>query len=214
MVKTQIEARGILEPRLLMAMRRIDRVHFIPGSAARHAYDDGPQSIGHDQTISQPFIVALMTDLLGLEDGESVLEIGVGSGYQTAILLAMGARVFGVERVAALAETARGNIAKALGESALDRFQLVIDDGSLGFPLPPARERDAFDAILVAAAAPAIPPPLIRQLKPGGRLVIPVGDRFVQDLVLARKNSDGSLEERIVDGVRFVPLVGRHGFAE
>ena len=202
MVAAQIEARHLREPRLLAAMRKIPRHKFIPQERRHTAYDDQPVLIGKHQTISQPYIVALMTDLLKLEGEERVLEIGTGSGYQTAILAEMCAHVYTIEQYQSLAEQAKLTL-KALG---IENVTLRYGDGSGGWP-----EEAPFDAIMVTAAAPAVPTPLKEQLNPGGRLVIPVGQPGMQNLELwVRKES--RLEQTRIVPVSFVPLRGEFGF--
>jgi protein-L-isoaspartate(D-aspartate) O-methyltransferase len=203
MVATQLVTRGIRDQRVLRAMRTVDRARFTLSS--EYAYADGPLPIGFDQTISQPFIVALMTEALALKPGERMLEVGVGSGYQTAILCEMGVEVFGVERIPGLAVRAAKTL-KTLGY----RARIAVADGTLGWPgrAPP------FDAALAAAAAPGVPRALLDQLRPGGRLVIPIGERYTQHLDLVRKRHDGGRESKTIEFVRFVPLVGKDGYRE
>lgn len=208
MIDTQIRARGIRSPAVLEAMRRVERASFVPPEERGAAYADGPQAIGHGQTISQPFIVALMSEALDAQPGDRVLEIGAGSGYQTAILLEMGATVFGIERVHALTATAAGR----LDHLGYRGARLITADGSTGWPLPAGRP--LFDRIMVAAAAPSVPEPLLAQLAPGGRMVIPAGGREVQELLLVTRDRRGHLHSTSIESVRFVPLVGREGFRE
>jgi protein-L-isoaspartate(D-aspartate) O-methyltransferase len=191
-----------LDPRVMSAMGTVERHKFVPPSEQSLAYANQPLPIGHGQTISQPYIVALMTDLIDVASGDRVLEIGTGSGYQAAVLAAMGAEVFSIEIIEPLARQA----AKRLGELGYDRVKTRQGDGYYGW-----EEEALFDAIVVTAAAGHIPPPLIRQLKPGGVMVIPVGSRFlVQQLVLVVKDSAGSITTRQILPVRFVPLTGDH----
>jgi len=208
MVDTQLVRRGIRSSNVLAAMRKVDRADFLCDSEKRFAYNDEPQPIGFGQTISQPFIVALMTEMLELNSDDIVLEVGVGSGYQTAILLELVSKVYGAERIHALSLRA----AKILLENYKGRFHIATADGTLGFPLQNKIFINFFDACLVAAAAPQIPSALISQLKPEGRMIIPVGDRYSQELVLVRKLKDGRIDKSYVDAVRFVPLVGKEGF--
>ncbi len=190
--------RARFDDRVLDAIREVRRHLFVPEAVRRLAYKNRPLPIGHGQTISQPYIVALMTDLLAIVPGQSVLEIGTGSGYQAAVLAAFGARVFTMEIIEPLATSAESRLA-ALG---YDRVATRAGDGYDGWP-----ERAPFDAIIVTAAANHIPPPLVRQLKPGGRMVIPVGPRFMtQQLVLVEKRPDGRITTRQMLPVVFVPL--------
>ncbi len=187
-----------LDPRVMDVMAKTPRNEFVPRNYMNAAFDNGPLPIGHGQTISQPYIVALMTDLLELEDDDIVLEIGTGSGYQTAILSQLCKQVYTIEYVPALADMARERL-KRLGYS---NIEAISGNGYDGWP-----EHAPFDAIIVTAAASHIPKPLIEQLKPGGRLVIPVGHpHSYQELVLVDKNEDGELDIRNVLGVAFVPL--------
>ena len=191
-----------LDTRVMSAMGRVERHKFVPRSHQSRAYANQPLPIGHGQTISQPYIVALMTDLIGIEPGEKVLEIGTGSGYQAAVLAEMGAEVFTIEIVEPLAKQA----SKRLASLGYDNVKTRLGDGYYGW-----QEEAPFDAIVVTAAASHIPPPLIRQLKPGGVMVIPVGSRFlVQQLVLVAKNTAGDITTRQMLPVRFVPLTGDH----
>jgi len=205
MVRQQIEARQVRDRRVLDAMRRVPRHLFVPSGSRASAYEDRPVAIGHGQTISQPYIVAFMTELLELRGGERVLEIGTGSGYQTAILCELCAEVYSIERIPQLAERARAT----LEELGCYNLQIRLGDGGDGWP-----ERAPFDRILVTAAAPALPPALRDQLADNGLLVLPVGDlKGAQELVVARKvGSTVTVRESI--GCRFVPLLGRGGFPE
>jgi protein-L-isoaspartate(D-aspartate) O-methyltransferase len=185
------------------AMARVPRELFVPESEREHAYDDSALPIGWGQTISQPGIVALICELLELSGDEHVLDVGTGSGYQAAVLAELAHDVHSIERVPQLAARARENLSEAGYE---DRVVVHIGDGSLGDP-----EHAPFDAIAVAAAAPRVPPPLIEQLKPGGRLVVPVGSRFDQELLQIVSTSEGPVVTRSLS-VRFVPLVGEEGW--
>jgi len=202
MVSEQIVSRGIRDARLLKVMREIPRHRFVPTSLRHRAYEDCPLPIGEGQTISQPYIVAEMTEALSLEGTETVLEIGTGSGYQTAILCRLAREVVTTERV----ETFFRSAQRVLGELGIRNVRFRIGDGTLGAP-----EDAPFDAILVTAAAPEVPPPLISQLLVGGILVIPVGGRWEQDLIRLRKEKEGSRRE-LLGGCRFVPLLGEYGF--
>ncbi len=205
MVRLQIESRQVTDRRVLDAMRRVPRHLFVPSGGRAAAYEDRPVSIGHGQTISQPYIVAFMIELLELRGSERVLEVGTGSGYQTAILSELSAQVYSVERIAPLAERARDTLV----ELGCTNVWIRLGDGSVGW-----REEAPFDRIVVAAAAPAIPEALREQLADNGVLVMPVGDlRGTQDLVVARRVG-ASVSVRQSIGCRFVPLVGRGGFAD
>lgn len=198
MVAEQLEARDITDRRVLTAMRAVPRHRFVPAAQAPYAYDDRPLAIGHEQTISQPYIVALMSQLAELTEGEKVLEIGTGSGYQAAVLAELGADVHSIEIVRPLGERA----ARDLRAAGYDRVQLRIGDGYAGWP-----EAAPFDAILLTAAPPEIPQPLLDQLAVGGRLVAPVG-RGIQQLVVVERTPEG-LTRRTTIPVRFVPMTGR-----
>jgi protein-L-isoaspartate(D-aspartate) O-methyltransferase len=203
MVEEQIRPRGIIDSRVLDAMRIIPRHLFVPPETSHLAYNDGPLPIGERQTISQPYIVALMSQLLRLTGTERVLEIGTGCGYQTAVLCEIASYVYSLERYVSLAETA----AATLDELGYDNVDIHIGDGSQGLA-----DMGPFDAIIVTAAAPSVPGPLCSQLhNNSGRLVVPVGDRQKQTLQVVY-NQDGELHVEDVLGVRFVPLVGRYGF--
>jgi protein-L-isoaspartate(D-aspartate) O-methyltransferase len=194
--------RDKLDARVLRAMQQVPRHQFVPEGERRHAYDNRPLPIGHGQTISQPYIVAIMTDLLNLEPGDRVLEIGTGSGYQAAVLAEMSAAVYSIEIIPELAERARDVLDRLNYRQVTTR----VGDGYFGW-----KEQAPFDAIVVTAAADHVPPPLIKQLKPGGRMLIPVGSRFLtQQLVLVEKSTDGEVTTRLLLPVRFVPLTGEH----
>lgn len=202
MVTEQIARRGLRDPRLLDAFRRVPRHLFVPLEYRDSAYADGPLPIGCGQTISQPYIVALMTDLLHLQGGETVLEVGTGSGYQAAILAHLAGTVHTIERHAELAESAR----QRLADLELANVTVHVGDGTLGLP-----ELAPFDGILITAAAPAPPPPLLAQLSDGGRLVLPVGSRYYQDLQVYSR-AGGEYQEELILPVAFVPLRGKHGW--
>jgi protein-L-isoaspartate(D-aspartate) O-methyltransferase len=204
MVERQLRRRGIADERVLSAIGRVRRELFVPEGLRSHAYDDGALPIGHGQTISQPFVVATICALLGLEGHERVLDVGTGSGYQAAVLAELAAEVVTIERVPALAEQAR----ERLLEAGYPNVEVRVGDGSLGVP-----ERAPFDAIAVAAAAPSVPRALYEQLSDGGRLVLPRGSRRGQDLVLVLRTPDGPAERRSIS-CRFVPLVGDEGFGD
>ena len=193
---------GGISGAVLNVMGEVPRHLFVPQGVQRRSYDNTPLRIGHGQTISQPFIVALMTELLKVDEEATVLEIGTGSGYQAAVLAELVKTVCTMEIIPALGETATQRL-KKLG---YDNVQTKIGDGYFGW-----RDCGPFDGIMVTAAAGHVPPPLIKQLKPGGRMVIPVGSRFLtQQLVLVEKDADGELTTRPLLPVRFVPLTGDH----
>lgn len=196
MVRDQLMKRDIVDVRVLEAMRRVPRHEFVPPELARVAYADGPLPIGHDATISQPYIVALMAQLAQVNPGDRVLEVGTGSGYQAAVLAAMGAEVHGLEIVESLARDAAARLER-LGYAAA----IHTGDGWLGCP-----KHAPFAAILVAAAPPEIPAALTEQLALGGRLVLPVGERWQQELVVVTRTEEGLRRERTVP-VAFVPLI-------
>jgi protein-L-isoaspartate(D-aspartate) O-methyltransferase len=196
MVREQVEARGVTDARTLAALRKVERHLFVPPALAALAYADHPLPIGEGQTISQPYIVAVMTEAIGLRGGERVLEIGTGSGYQAAVLAEMGANVYTVEIVPSLARTARATLAR-LGYRTVEVRE---GNGWEGWP-----ENAPFDAIVVTAAPPTVPDALKSQLRDGGRLVIPVGDDVQELRLLTRHGS--SFEDRRLLPVRFVPLV-------
>jgi len=197
MVTEQLHARGITDARVLQAMREVPRHLFVPADLVRDAYADMPLPIGHGQTISQPYIVALMTALARPQTGDRALEIGTGSGYQAAVLSRLVNRVHTIELVEPLAREAAKQLAH------YTNVTTRVGDGYAGWP-----EEAPFDVILVTAAPAQVPPPLVEQLKPGGRLVIPVGATSdVQELRLIEKRADGTVAERSVAPVRFVPLV-------
>ncbi len=201
MVREQIVERGIRDPRVLAAFRKVPRESFVPPREAERAYADHPVAIGSEQTISQPFMVACMTEALATVGGEKVLEIGTGSGYQTAILCEIGLRVHSIERIPELASTARERLL-SLGYSA----QLRQGDGTLGWP-----EEAPFDRILVTAGAPELPISLLEQLSEGGSMVIPVGDDSKQELLLVRRDQGRVTRSRICSCV-FVKLLGKEGW--
>ena len=197
MVETQIAARGVSDPRVLEAMRKVERHRFVPEAHRGEAHGDYPLPIGHGQTISQPYIVALMTELARIRPGDRVLEIGTGSGYQAAILATLAREVYSIEIVGPLARES----AERLARLGYRNVTVRAGDGYRGWP-----EKAPFDAIVVTAAPPRIPEPLLEQLAVGGRLVAPVGEHE-QDLVLVEKTEQG-LRQRRVAPVRFVPMTG------
>jgi len=205
MVDAQIRSRGIRDARVLRAMEKIPRHLFVDEGLIDQAYNDSPLPIGEKQTISQPYIVALMTEALELAGREKVLELGTGSGYQAAILAELADRVFTIERIASLAQKARRLL------EALNYYNVVIrvGDGTYGW-----REESPFDAILVAAGSPSIPRTLVEQLAVGGRLVIPVGGRYTQNLIKLTRLSENpdDVKREDLGGCRFVSLIGEHGW--
>jgi protein-L-isoaspartate(D-aspartate) O-methyltransferase len=205
MVDSQLVARGIRDRRVIEAMLSVPRHLFVEEAMAAQAYSDSPLPIGEKQTISQPYMVALMTELLALTGTEKVLEIGTGSGYQAAILAKLADRVYTVERIRPLALRAR----KVLDSLGLLNINLRISDGTTGW-----EEEAPFDAIMVTAGAPDVPPSYVDQLKPGGRLVIPVGGEAIQTLVRITRNRDGSITREECGGCRFVKLIGTHSWRE
>ena len=202
MVAEQMASRDITDTRVLEAMRRVPRHLFVPASRRDRAYDDTPLLLGEGQTISQPYIVAWMTQLLELKGDETVLEVGTGSGYQAAILGVLAERVYTIERIETLAQAAAG----LLDDLGLDNVEVVVGDGSQGLP-----EHAPFGAILVAAGSPGVPDALVEQLAEGGRLVIPVGSSTMQMLTVVTKK-DGRVRKREVGSCVFVPLVGMYGW--
>jgi len=202
MVRTQLVTRGITDQRVLDAIMKVPRHLFVEEALRGEAYNDHPLPIGHKQTISQPYIVALMTQALELKGDEHTLEIGTGSGYQTAILAQLCEKVYTVERIRLLLEQAR----KRLWELGYTNILFKAFDGTLGW-----EEYAPFDAIIVTAGAPRIPQPLIDQLADGGRLVIPVGGKFSQELIRVTKKN-GDLIQKNLGGCRFVDLIGVHGW--
>jgi len=205
MVETQIRARGVRDERVLAAMEKIPRHLFVEEALVDQAYNDNPLPIGEGQTISQPYIVALMTEALALTGKEKVLEIGTGSGYQTAILAELCACVFTIERIAVLAAAAR----RVLDGLNYYNVALRVGDGTYGW-----REEAPFDGIIVTAGAPRVPRVLVEQLSVGGRMVIPVGGRFTQDLLRVTRLSEDpeDVKKESLCGCRFVDLIGDHGW--
>ena len=203
MVERQLRARDIVDSDVLRAMERVPRELFVAERERRRAYDDAALPIGHGQTISQPYMVARICEALAVRPGQRVLDVGTGSGYQAAVLAELGAEVVTIERIPELAEHARDNLARTGYENA----EVVVGDGSLGVP-----EKAPFDAIAVAAAAPGLPQRLYDQLRPGGRLVVPVGGPRAQRLEVIVRSPEGPAVVHSVP-CRFVPLVGEEGFA-
>jgi protein-L-isoaspartate(D-aspartate) O-methyltransferase len=197
-----LRAKGIRDLSVLRAFERVPRHQFVPTGIRHRAYEDTPLPIGNGQTISQPFIHAHYLELLALKGTEKVLEIGTGTGYQTALLAQLVPQVFSIERIAALSEQAKGNLEK-LG---IHNVSLLIGDGTLGW-----KEHEPFDAILVSAGSPSVPKPLLEQLADGGRLLVPEGDRETQHLMVYTRRGVRT-DKREVSPVRFVPLIGSHGW--
>jgi protein-L-isoaspartate(D-aspartate) O-methyltransferase len=203
MVRELVQARGIADQRVLDAMRKVPRHLFVRDHLRSQAYGDHALPIGAAQTISQPYVVARMTELLELKPMHSVLEIGTGSGYQTALLALLARRVYSLERIAELAQAA----IPRMRQMGLDNVKIQVFDGTVGWS-----EWAPYDRILVAAGAPKAPEPLLEQLAAGGSLLIPEGERQSQRLVLYRKSARGELRRKEGEEVTFVPLVGRHGW--
>ncbi|MBN1626443.1 MAG: protein-L-isoaspartate(D-aspartate) O-methyltransferase [Deltaproteobacteria bacterium] len=204
MVRTQLLPRGIKDTRVLQAMGEVPRERFMPEQMKPYAYDDTAFSIGSGQTISQPYIVALMTEALELKGTEKALEIGTGSGYQAAILARLSSVVYTVERIESLMTTARD----VLDDLGYRNIFFKVFDGTLGW-----NEKAPYDAIVVTAAAPVVPKPLLEQLKENGRLVLPVGDQYGQDLIKITKK-DAIFYEKNLGGVIFVKLIGEYGWSK
>jgi protein-L-isoaspartate(D-aspartate) O-methyltransferase len=204
MVAEQLEARGIADARVLAAMRTVERDRFIPSELRDHAYDDGPLPIGSEQTISQPYMVALTCEVAQLRGGENVLEIGTGSGYEAAVLSKLAANVVTIESIPHLYDRAR----VILQAVSADNVSVRLGDGSLG-----CIEEAPFDVIIVSAAMPGVPTTLLTQLKPDGRLVAPIGEEELQTLVrIARIN--GHWQEEYFGECRYVKMTGKHGFTD
>ena len=204
MIDSHLRGRDIHDGRVLDAMERFPRECFVGDKYAASAYDDNPLPIGMGQTISQPYIVALMTQCLELSGNEEVLEIGTGSGYQTAILAALASKVYTIERFNELSEQAQA----VLGELDCRNIEFAVGDGSCGWP-----EDKQFDRIIITAAVPHIPEPIKDQLKESGLLVAPVGGQWTQELIVAKKH-DGHLAVKTICGCRFVKLIGQYAYSE
>ena len=198
MVREQLAPRGIANPHVLAAMGKVPRDRFVPRELVGFAYDDGPLPIGHGQTISQPYVVAMMTQLARAAPGQRALDVGCGCGYQTAVLAEIVSEVFAMELVQELADAAQ----RRLQELGVGGVQLRQGDAWKGWP-----EAAPFHVVLVACAADQIPPPLVEQLAPGGHLVMPVGGRGLQRLTVVEKRSDGIIDQRTYDSVAFVPML-------
>jgi len=204
MVKNQLASRGVADEGVLQAMGKTPRHLFISEALAGEAYNDHPVPIGEKQTISQPYIVALMTEALELQGKENTLEIGTGSGYQTAILAELSSRVYTIERIKSLLVDAR----KLLAQLGYSNILFKAFDGTLGW-----KEYAPFDAIMITAGAPSLPEPLMDQLADNGRMIIPVGDRYTQELIKVTKKGE-NLEQESLGGCRFVNLIGIHGWKD
>jgi len=204
MVEEQLIPRGIKDKKVLTAFLKVEREKFIPADMREEAYEDFPLPIGEEQTISQPYMVALMTQCLELRGDEKVLEVGTGSGYQTAILAELAKEVYSLERIEKLAQRAR----RILQQLGYINVQIFVINGTLGY-----EEFSSYDRILVTAGAKEIPPPLIEQLKDGGIMVIPVGDIYSQKLKVVRKQRD-IIKSEVVERCVFVPLIGEYGWDE
>lgn len=202
MVERQLAARGIASPALLAAFRPVPREAFVPEGVHDLAYEDGPLPIGSGQTISQPYIVALMIEAAAIPPGGRVLEVGAGSGYAAAVMSQVAGEVFSIERHVELASSA----AERIGRLGYGNVSIIAGDGSLGLP-----DKAPFDAILVAAASATVPEPLLRQIKVGGRLVIPIGGEDLQSLLCITRTGEDTWERQDLGGVRFVPLIGSEG---
>jgi len=198
----ELQAKGIRDLAVLKAFDEVPRHEFVPSGLRHRAYEDAPMPIGHGQTVSQPWVHAKYLELLELTGNERVLEIGTGSGFQSALLTKLAGQVFSIERIPELAELARD----ALRRCGIEHVVQRVGDGTLGWP-----EYAPFDAILVGAASPDVPQPLLDQLALGGQLLIPVGDRDMQHLLRIRRSEDG-FDHTQLDAMRFVPLIGEHGF--
>ena len=203
MVEQQIARRGVRDQRLLAAMREVPRHHFVPDELRDHAYEDMPLPIEAGQTISQPYIVAAMIEAAAISSPDHVLEVGAGSGYAAAILSRLASRVFAIERHDVLASLA----ARRMEELGYTNVSVQAGDGTEGWP-----DQAPFDAILVAAGGPAVPPPLLQQLAVGGRLVMPIGGAYEQRLVRITRTDADSFNQQTLEAVRFVPLIGAHGW--
>jgi protein-L-isoaspartate(D-aspartate) O-methyltransferase len=201
----RVRGQGISDPRVLDALARVPRHRFVPQAVAQRAYEDSALPIGYGQTISQPSLQALYLQSAEVGPEDRVLEVGAGSGYQTALLAELSSNVYAVERIPELTQRAR----EILDELGYGNVALVTKDGTTGWA-----KYAPYDSILVGAAAPHIPDALVEQLKPGGRLLLPIGDRHHQKLTLVRKLEEGKLEQTVITGCVFVPLIGRFGWAD
>lgn len=205
MIDLQLIPRGIRDPRVLAAMKKVPRHLFLDEALWPEAYEDHPVPIGEKQTISQPYIVALMTEAMNLTGKEKILEIGTGSGYQAAILAELAEQVFSIERLPSIAKRAR----RILDDLKYSNIVITIGDGTLGW-----KEHSPYDGIIVTAASPYPPKTLLEQMKIGGRLIIPIGDEFTQDLTLYIRESEDDYSKESYGGCRFVKLIGEQGWRE
>lgn len=205
MVEEQVIARGITDQRVIDAMLKVPRHKFVAEALEGKSYQDAPLPIGEKQTISQPYMVAVMSEALALKGAETVLEVGTGSGYQAAILSLLAHRVFSLERIPSLARSAR----KVLDECGFSKVNIRLTDGTHGW-----KDMAPFDAIVVTAGAPEVPPDYLDQLAINGRLVIPVGDRGSQELMRITRIGECEYQEEQIMGCRFVPLIGNHGWQQ
>jgi len=205
MVDEQLIGRGITNKKVLEVFYKVERHRFMPENIRPSSYADFPLPIGHEQTISQPYIVALMTESLNLRGGEKVLEIGTGSGYQTAILAEIAGLVYSIERF----NEFKVNAEIILNDLGYKNIKLASGDGTLGWP-----EFAPYDRIIITAAAPKIPVPLVEQLKPGGRMILPLGENFGQVLTAVDKDETGQLKTENICGCVFVPLIGKYGWSQ
>ena len=209
MLRWDLKGRDITDPDVLRVMGEIRREEFVPDAYQSQAYADGPLPIGVGQTISQPYIVALMTQELRLNPDCEVLEIGTGSGYQTAVLSKLAKKVYTIERFAELSESAQA----VLGRLDIENIEFYIGDGSCGWPESRLPSSGCFDRIMITAAVPKMPEPLVEQLVDGGLMIAPVGPAGVQELVVCEKRKE-KITERVICGCRFVKLLGKYGFEE
>lgn len=207
MLRWDLRGRDITDSRVLAVMGEVPREEFVPPSQRSQAYHDGPLPIGSGQTISQPYIVALMTQELRINRSCHVLEIGTGCGYQTAVLCKLAKKVFTIERFSKLTESARATLSR-LG---ISNVEFYVGDGSCGWPQSRLPKSGCFDRVIITAAVPAVPEPVASQLREGGLIVAPIGVAGVQELVVCQKKA-GTLVERTICDVRFVKLVGKYGF--
>ncbi|UCB46766.1 MAG: protein-L-isoaspartate(D-aspartate) O-methyltransferase [Spirochaetota bacterium] len=205
LIENELIPAGITDKKVLAVMRKVQREKFIPASLKEKAYGNYPLPIGENQTISQPYIVALMTQALALKPEDKVLEVGTGSGYQAAILAELSSVVYSIERIKTLLDRARTN----LYSQGYNNIYLILGDGTLGLP-----DYSPFSKIIVTAAAPKVSDVLLNQLENGGKMVVPVGGRYVQDLKLIEKAKNGRIYKKSLCGCRFVPLVGKNGWKD